>query len=138
MQKGPNKKFDIVKVRDSGYSRQRMSTVKLKLWQIGVRERKKRAFFVPLILSKGNFLTFAFYLKCVEYTFRKYILLHIKKYYFIHFCRLFLKPWKTFSVSFSKHFLLYDLWYFLQLRTTAIRIILFYVWFIWYYLLYSV
>ena len=27
MLKGPNEKFDIVKVRDSGYSRQRISTV---------------------------------------------------------------------------------------------------------------
>ena len=25
------------------------------------RERKKRAFFIPFILSEGNFLTFVFY-----------------------------------------------------------------------------
>ena len=31
-----------------------------------------------------------------------YILLHIKKHYFIHFCYLFLKLLKAFSVSFSK------------------------------------
>ena len=34
-----------------------------------------------------------------KYTLRIYILLPIKKYYFIHFCCLFLKSWKAFSVS---------------------------------------
>ena len=29
--------------------------LKVKLWWAGSRERKKRAFFVPLILSRGNF-----------------------------------------------------------------------------------
>ena len=28
--------------------------LRLKLWWVGVRERKKRAFVVPFILSKGN------------------------------------------------------------------------------------
>ena len=66
---------------------------------------KKKAFFVPFILSKGNFLRFVFYLsvQCIEYTFRIYILLHLKKYYFIHFCCLFPKKTKAFSVSLS-HF----------------------------------
>ena len=43
---------------------------------------------------------FVFYLivLCIEYTFRIYILLHIKEHYFIPFC-LFLKSSKTFSVS---------------------------------------
>ena len=44
----------------------------------------KRAFFVPFILSERNFLTFVFYLN-IKYTLRIYILLHIKKHYFIHF-----------------------------------------------------
>ena len=59
-------------------------------------------FFVPLILSKGIFfLTFVFYLNlyCIEYTFRIYILLHIRKHYFIDFCCLLLKSSKAFSVS---------------------------------------
>ena len=66
---------------------------------------EKKAFFVPFILSKGNFLRFVFYLsvQCIEYTFRICILLHFKKYYFIHFCCLFLKKTKAFSVSLS-HF----------------------------------
>ena len=44
------------------------------------RERKKGAFIVPFILSEGNFFE-VFYLNvlCIEYTFRIYMLLHIKK-----------------------------------------------------------
>ena len=57
--------------------------------------------FSMFILSKGNFLTFVFYLNvyCIEYASRIYILLHIKKYYCIHFCCLFVKLTKAFSVS---------------------------------------
>ena len=50
---------------------------------------------------------FVFFLniQCIEYTFRIYMLLHIKKHYFIHFCFYFihfcllLKWLKAFSVS---------------------------------------
>ena len=72
-------------------------------WSLG--KKKKEVFFILFILSEGNFLRFVFYLnvQCIEYTFRIYILLHIKKYYFIHFCCLFLKLTKAFSVSLS-HF----------------------------------
>ena len=37
--------------------------------------------------------------KCIEYTSRIYILLLIKKHYSIHFCCLFLKSSKAFSIS---------------------------------------
>ena len=60
--------------------------LKVKLSWLGARERK-RAFSVPFILPKS------------AYTFRIYILLHIKKHYFIHFCYLFLKSSKVSSVS---------------------------------------
>ena len=36
--------------------------IKLKLWWVGARERKKKVLFVPFILSKGFFLTLVFYL----------------------------------------------------------------------------
>ena len=39
---------------------------------------------------------------CLECTFRIYILLYIKIYYFIHFCCLLLKSWKACIVSFNK------------------------------------
>ena len=48
------------------------------------------------------FLTFV----CLEYTFRIYMLLHIKKHYFIYFCCLFLKLLKAFSASLSSEFLI--------------------------------
>ena len=38
---------------------------------------------------------------CIEYIFRIYILLYIKKHYFIHCC-LFLKSSKAFSVSLNE------------------------------------
>ena len=57
-------------------------------------------FFPP---RRKCFLTFVFYLNVlyVEYAFRIYIPLHIKKHYFIHFCCLFLKLSNAFSVSLS-------------------------------------
>ena len=68
-------------------------------------KEKKRAFFVLLILSKGNFLRIVFYLnvECIEYTFRIYTLLHIKKhsYTFPCFCCLFLKSLKAFNPQFD-------------------------------------
>ena len=81
--------------------------LKVNLWWVQeARERKKRVFFVPFFFffffcPKGIFLTFVFYLnvECIEYTFRIYILSHIKKHYFKHFCYLFLKSSKAFRVS---------------------------------------
>ena len=68
-------------------------------------QKKKKAFFLYRSLCpKELFLTFVFYfnIQCTEYTFRRYILLHIKKHFFIHFFCLFLKSPKTFSVSLRK------------------------------------
>ena len=36
--------------------------IKVKLWWVGARERKQRTFFVPFILSEGNFLTFVYWM----------------------------------------------------------------------------
>ena len=62
--------------------------------------KKKECIF---ILSEGNFLTFVFYLIvwCIEKTLRIYILFHIKKHYFLHFCCLFWKSSKAFGVFLS-------------------------------------
>ena len=69
--------------------------------------QKKGRFLYRLFCPKTIVLRFAFYLnvECIEYTFRIYILLHIKKYYFIYFSCLFLNMTKAFSVSLS-HFIL--------------------------------
>ena len=64
--------------------------LKVKLWWVEARERKE-VLFVPFILSEGNLFNIAIYLSvyCIKYTFRIYILLHIKSYYFIHFLSVF-------------------------------------------------
>ena len=77
--------------------------LKAKLWWVGARERKRGHFLYRLFCLKEDFLRFVFYhnVKCIEYTFRVLILLHVKKYYinYITFSCLFLKLSKTFSVS---------------------------------------
>ena len=71
--------------------------LKVKLRWIGARESKKRTFLYCLFYPNANFSRFVFYLNvyCTEYTFR------ICNHYFIHFCCLFLKSLKAFSVSLS-------------------------------------
>ena len=74
----------------------------VKLWWIGARKRKKRIFFVPFILSEGNFFKVCVLSPFIVYWIHFqniYILLHIKKHYFIHFRCLFLKSSKAFNVS---------------------------------------
>ena len=65
--------------------------LKVKLWWVVARERKTRAFLYHLFCPKKILLTFVFYLnvRCIECTFRIYILLHIKKHFFIHFFACF-------------------------------------------------
>ena len=67
------------------------------------RKKKREHFFVLFIFSGGIFLKFVFHLnvQCIEYTFRIYIFLDIKKKknYFRHFCCLFLNSPKAFNVS---------------------------------------
>ena len=64
-------------------------------------KEKRGHFLYRSFCSKKIFLTFVSYLNiwCIEYSFRIYILLHIKRHYFIHFWCLFLKSSKAFSVS---------------------------------------
>ena len=72
-------------------------------------KEKRGHFLYCLFCPKEIFFKFVSTLnvKCIEYTFRIYILLLIKKHYFIHFCCLFLKSSKAFSVS-----LKWNLWNF--------------------------
>ena len=75
--------------------------LKVKLWWVGAHERKKRAFFVPFILSEGNFFNICLLSQYVVFWihFQNIHTLHIKKHHFIHFYCLFLKSLKTLSVS---------------------------------------
>ena len=77
------------------------SEIKSKTVKNGNSRKNKESFFVSLVLSERIFFNICVSPQCcIEYTFRIYILLHIKKHYFIHFYCLFLKSSKAFSVSF--------------------------------------
>ena len=41
--------------------------LKVKLLRVGAREKKKRAFFVPFILSEGNFFNICVLSQCIVY-----------------------------------------------------------------------
>ena len=68
---------------------------------MGLAKEESGHFLYRLFCAKETFSKFVFYLnvQCIENTFRIYTLLHIKTHYFIHFCYLFLKSLKAFSVS---------------------------------------
>ena len=54
---------------------------------------------VYIFVQQNAWTLWLLFWKCNKYTFRIYILLHIKKIYFTYFCWLFLKSLKAFSVS---------------------------------------
>ena len=80
--------------------------LKVKLWWVGARDRKKKRFLVTFVMSKGIFFNIGVLSQCIVYwinfqnihtfTYPK-ILLHT----FIHFCCLVFKSLKDFSVSLS-------------------------------------
>ena len=78
--------------------------LKVKLWWVRARERKKRAFFAPFILSKGKFFKICFIsLYSVLNTLSERTCFYLsKKHYFVHFCCLFWKSSKAFSVSLNR------------------------------------
>ena len=94
----------VLERRTLCFSSYRNRKLKVKLWWVGARERKKRAFFVPFILSEGNFFNICVLSQCIVYwihfqnihtfTYQK-SLLHTL------FC-LFLKSSKAFSVSLNE------------------------------------
>ena len=56
------------------FSSNKNRKLKIKLWWVGARERKKRASFVPFILSEGNFFNI-----CVLNTLSEYTYYYISK-----------------------------------------------------------
>ena len=75
--------------------------LKAKLWRARARERKKRAFFVPFILSEGNFFNICVLSQCIVYWIHfqnKHTFTCQKKLLQTLSC-LFLKSSKAFSVS---------------------------------------
>ena len=57
----------VLKKRILCFSSYKNRKLKVKLWWVGARERKKRAFFVPFILSEGNFFNICVLSQCKVY-----------------------------------------------------------------------
>ena len=77
--------------------------LKVKLWRVGAREKKKknRAFFVPFIFSKGSFFNICVLSRCIVYWIHfqnEQIFTYQKTLLHTLFC-LFLKSPKIFIVS---------------------------------------
>ena len=49
------------------FSSYKNRNLEVKVWWVGARERKKRVFFVPFILSEGNFFKTCVLLQCIVY-----------------------------------------------------------------------
>ena len=77
--------------------------LKVKLWWVRARERKKRI-FCTVILSEGNiFKIYVLSQYIVHWIhFQNIYFFTYQKYYFIHFCSLFLKLAKAFNASLIK------------------------------------
>ena len=83
------------------FSSYRNRKLKVKLWRVASLQKKKEGIFCTVYFVWREFCQELCFISMynIEYTFRIYILLHIKKHYFIHFCCLLLKSSKAFSVS---------------------------------------
>ena len=83
------------KVRANLY---KIRKLKVKLWWVGARKRKKRAFFVAFILPEGNFFNICVLSQWILHWihFQNIHTFAYQKHYFI---RLFFKSSKAFSVS---------------------------------------
>ena len=99
-----NINFTLLERLTLWFSSCRNRELKVKLWWVRARERKKKAFFVTFNLSEGNFFNIGVLSQIIVYwinfqntstfTYQK-TLLHI------HFCCLFLKSSKAFRISWS-------------------------------------
>ena len=81
----------VLERRTLCFSSYKNRKLKVNQWWVELTKEKRGNFFVLFILSKENFFNILFSLnvQCIEYIFRRYIPLHIKKHYFIHFFACF-------------------------------------------------
>ena len=94
----------VLERRTLYFSSYKNHKLRVKLWWVGAHERK-RAFFVPFILSKGNFFNICVLSQCIVYWihFQNVHTFTCQKTLFHKLFCLFLKSSKAFSVS-LKHF----------------------------------
>ena len=57
----------VLERRTLCFSSNKNRKLKVKLWWVGARERKKKTFFVPLILSEGYFFNVFISSQCIVY-----------------------------------------------------------------------
>ena len=95
--------YAVLERRTLYFSSYKNRKLKVKLWWFGARERKKNAFFVPFILSEGDFSDICDVCQCtVHWIYFQNIHNFIYQKPLLHtlFC-LFLKSSKSFSVFIS-------------------------------------
>ena len=83
------------------FSSYRNCELKVKVWWVGARERKNRIFcnvYLLRIIFFFNFFFISMYIVLNKLSEGMYTFTY-QKFYFIHFCCLFLKLSKTFSAS---------------------------------------
>ena len=85
--------------------------LKVKLWWVGARERKKRAFFVPFILSEGNFFNICVLSQCIVYWihFQNIHTFIYQKTLLLTLFYLFWKLMKAFTVSLRTNIILHHI-----------------------------
>ena len=83
------------------FSSDKNCKLKAKLWWVEARESKKREFFVTFILSEGNFFNICVLSQCIVYWIN---------FQYIHFCYLFSKSLKAFSLSLKDETRILLLW----------------------------
>ena len=98
-----SRNYEVLKSKSPSilFSLYKNRKLKVKLWWGGARERKKRAFFVPYILSKRNFFDICTLSQCIVYWIRFqniHTFTYQKTLLYTFFC-LFSKSSKAFSVS---------------------------------------
>ena len=91
----------VLEIRTFCFSSYKNHKWNVKLWWVEARGRKKRAFFVPFILSEGNFFNKLIYVNvyCIKHSFKKHYFITYQKALLHTLFFLFLKSWKAFSVS---------------------------------------
>ena len=96
------------------FSSYKTRKLKVKLWWVGGRKRKKRAFFVPFILPDGNFFKNCVLSQCLVYWVHSQNILTFTNQKILLHCCLFLKSSKAFSVSLNS-FVIFLVWSFLNM-----------------------
>ena len=95
-----NGESDTQFLRDEPCASWHIRITNLKCDKLQLAKETRGHFSVQFVLLEGIFLNLFYLISSVlHYAFKIQILLHMKKHHFIHFCCLFLKSSKSFSVS---------------------------------------